>query len=257
MNVMDITALVLTHNEEANLERTLARLTWVPRVILLDSGSTDGTLSIASRYGNVRVLHRGFDSFAGQCNYGLSMVETEWVLSMDADYVLGVGFEDEVRSLVPTGAVAGYRAGFRYVVLGRGLRRCLYPARSVLYRRAAAVYEDDGHGHKVRLKGEVCEMVSRIDHDDRKPLGRWLVSQDKYAVQEAEKLAACSAAGLPLQDRLRRMIWPAPFAVMAYTLFAKGLIFDGWAGLYYGLQRGLAEALLSLRLMERLHSKER
>jgi hypothetical protein len=53
-----------------------------------------------------------------------------------------------------------------------------------------------------------------------------------------------------VQDRIRRQIIFAPALIFFYTLFGKGLIFDGWPGWYYVFQRTLAEVLLSLRLIE-------
>ena len=66
------TAVVLTFNEEDNLARTLDRLTWAPSVLVVDSGSTDATLTIAAAYPNTRVVTRPFDTFAGQCNFALT-----------------------------------------------------------------------------------------------------------------------------------------------------------------------------------------
>jgi hypothetical protein len=94
-------------------------------------------------------------------------------------------------------------------------------------------------------------MQTKIDHDDRKPLTRWLSSQDKYALLEAEKLAAADPAKLRLQDKLRFTCWLAVPASLVFTLLVKGTIWDGWRGWYYALQRVLAEMLLALRLIER------
>ena len=73
-----ITPLVLTFNEEANIGRTLARLTWAPRVVVVDSHSTDRTLEIVRGFPNVEVVQRAFDTFASQWNFGLKSVRTAW-----------------------------------------------------------------------------------------------------------------------------------------------------------------------------------
>ena len=86
MDVKTITPLVITYNEEANIARTLDRLGWANRVVVIDSGSTDETLSILQRYPMVETFWRPFDSFAAQLNFGLTKVDTEWVLALDADY---------------------------------------------------------------------------------------------------------------------------------------------------------------------------
>ena len=85
-----ITPVVLTYNEAANIGRVLARLTWADRVVVLDSFSTDETESIASGYPNVTFQQRRFDTHANQWNFGLreTGIGTPWVLALDADYVL-------------------------------------------------------------------------------------------------------------------------------------------------------------------------
>ncbi|MBP7950703.1 MAG: glycosyltransferase family 2 protein [Verrucomicrobiales bacterium] len=254
MELSEITPLVLTYNEEANIGRCLERLGWARRVVVIDSGSDDGTLRICAGFPNVEVIQRAFDSFAGQCNFGLLQVETSWVLSMDADYVVPVDFAEHL-ALLPQGAV-GYRFPFRYCIYGHPLRACLYPPRTILYRKGNAVYQDDGHGHRVVIEGTVISMDQRIDHDDRKPLSRWLSSQAKYAKLEADKLLATDGhSGWP--DRLRKMIWPAAPAAFLYTLLAKRMILDGWPGWHYALQRSYAELLLSLELLDRKLTKSK
>src|SRR5262249_34070739 len=102
MTLVDqITALVLTYNEEDNIGRTLAALRWVPRILVIDSGSDDRTLEIVGGFPQAEVVTRHFDSFAGQCNFGLSLVASPWVLSLDADYVLSEALAREIESLAP------------------------------------------------------------------------------------------------------------------------------------------------------------
>lgn len=248
MDLAAITPLLLTYNEEPNIARCLERLTWAKRVLVIDSGSTDRTLEICSDFPNVEVIHRRFESFAGQCNFGLTHITSEWVLSMDADYRVPTDFPEVASGL--NSSATGFRFPFRYCIHGRPLRASLYPPRTVLYRKSAASYENDGHGHRVRIEGSVIDIDRQIDHDDRKPLSRWLGSQTKYAEQEAEKLLAEDHAG-GWPDRLRRMIWPAAPAAFLYTLFAKRMILDGWPGWFYVLQRTYAELLLSLAMLEK------
>jgi hypothetical protein len=97
----------------------------------------------------------------------------------------------------------------------------------------------------------VKALRSTIDHDDRKPLSRWIASQDKYALLEAEKLLAADPASLRVQDRLRHTGWAAVPATLIYTLLVKGTLLDGWRGWFYTMQRVLAEMMLALRLLEK------
>ena len=95
------------------------------------SFSTDETLAVATGFPNVDVLQRRFDSFAGQYNFGLAHIRSEWVLSLDADYVLSDELCDEIANLSANDDVQGYSAKFRYCVWGKPLRASLYPPRKI------------------------------------------------------------------------------------------------------------------------------
>lgn len=248
-----ITPLILTYNEEPNIERTLSRLAWARDIVVIDSFSTDATLKICQRFPQVRVKQRVFDSHARQWTFGLceSSITTEWVLALDADYVLSDEFVAELVRLTPDAAgVVGYRAGFRYCVWGKPLRGTLYPPVTVLYRRERACYVQDGHTQRVMVEGEVRSLRGWIFHDDRKPLSRWLQGQDRYMQLEVKHIRQTPWKALRNTDRLRRLIVISPFVVFLYCLLIKGGVFDGRAGWYYALQRMLAETMLSLRLLE-------
>jgi len=246
-----ITPLILTFDEAPNIVRTLTRLSWARRIVVVDSGSTDATLDLLRGYPQVDVVQHPFSDFATQCNFGLTQIKTPWVLSLDADYELSEGLVDEIGALTDDASVAGYRARFVYRIYGRPLRATLYPPRIVLYRLDAARYHNEGHGHRVSVAGEVGALRHAIYHDDRKPLARWFASQQRYALEEACYLYAKAPAELTRADRLRRMAWPAPLGVLFYTLFAKGCILDGWPGWFYALQRLVAEALIALAVLDR------
>lgn len=248
----NITPLLITYDEAPNLGRTLPVLDWAKKIVVVDSGSTDGTLEMLGERRQVRVLHREFDSFARQCAFGLESgeVDTEWVLSLDADHVLTPELIEELGRIEPGPTVAGYRAGFTYCIHGRPLRGSLYPARIVLFRRSRGRYVDDGHGHHVEVEGEVGDLRGRILHDDRKSLSRWLEWQGRYARAEVEKLTTTAVSELSLPDRLRRYGVIAPFAVLFYCLFIKRGILDGRAGWHYAFQRMIAELILSLFLLD-------
>ena len=245
----DLTALVLTYDEKENIGRTLAALAWLEKVVVLDSFSTDGTVEIARCYPNVRLIQRRFDDHTSQWNHGLSAVDSLWVLSLDADYEVSPLLADEIRALEPADATAGYFARFEFRVFGHRLRASVYPPRTVLFRRDRARYVPDGHTQLLRAQGPVLPLHNVIHHDDRKPLARWLRSQDRYMVIESRHLLATPTRRLRRQDRLRLRLILAPAVLFLYLLFARGLLLDGWPGWYYVLQRTLAETLLALRLI--------
>lgn len=244
-----ITPVILTHDEGPNIGRTLSKLVWARRIVVVDSESTDSTREIVSRWHQAEIFRRPFTDFESQWNFGLSQVTSPWALSLDADYELSDELVRELRSLAPAPSTIGYRAEFIYRIHGRSLRGSLYPPRVVLFRRGAATYRQEGHTQQLTISGEVLPLRAKIYHDDRKPLARWVRSQRRYARDEADFLL--SRQELTAADRLRRMAWPAPMIVLLYTLLVKRCLFDGWPGWYYAMQRLIAETLLALELVDR------
>jgi len=245
-----ITPLVLTFNEEPNLARTLAQLTWARESVVLDSSSTDNTLSIAAKCPNARVLSRRFDSHLNQWTAGVAECRTKWVLALDADYVLSPELVDELKTWTPEPGVDAYFCRFRYCVQGRPLRGSLYPPRAVLFRKDRCRYVQDGHTQLLEIEGRSGWLKHVIYHDDRKPMHRWLGDQDRYAKLEVAKLSAAGDGPLSWPDRIRRNVVVAPVVVFFYLLLWKGLILDGWPGWIYVCQRLIAELILSARLAE-------
>lgn len=245
-------ALLITKNEDVNIGRVLDKLTWLEKVVIIDSYSTDSTIDIINGYPNVEIVYRKFDTFAGQCNYGLSLLDSNWVLSLDADYVLTDGFIAETIANInnPGGAVAFYTK-FEFLIFGRQLLSNNTTPRAVLFKKEAGSYFDDGHAHRLKIDGATGNYKSRILHDDRKSLSRWLSSQDGYSLRESEKLLDLNNPGRnSVLNKIRRTKILSPFFVFFYCLFVRGLIFSGWAGWYYTMQRTMVEMLFALRMIE-------
>lgn len=247
-----ITPLILTYNEAPNIGRTLESLSWARDIVVVDSFSDDETLEIAATFPNVRIFQRAFDSHRNQWEFGLreTGIETPWVLALDADYVVTSDAVAELKCLNPDTKLAGYQASFVYCINGHKLHSGIYPPVTVLYRREAASYAQDGHTQRVVIDGPVGALRSRFLHDDRKPLTRWLHSQTRYAELEAQKLLTTERDTLSFVDRLRLWSVILPPATLFYCLIVRGGIFDGWPGFYYAFQRTLAELILALYLID-------
>jgi glycosyltransferase involved in cell wall biosynthesis len=248
-----ITPLILTRDEEANIGRTLGQLAWAREVVVIDSLSTDSTQEIARQFSNVRIVSRAFDSHDAQWRFGVEQVKTPWVLTLDADYFVPADFVAELASLDPPNDVAGYESSFVYAVQGRPLRAALYPPRVVLLRCGAFEIWQDGHTQRVRVQSRVEGMRSKIVHDDRKDLRRFIGRQRDYMRKEAAKLRATSWGALPILGRIRKLRFIAPGATFVYVMFVKRAILDGRAGLQYATERFLAEAMLSIELFRGRH----
>ena len=107
----DITPVILTYNEAANIGRSLERLTWAGQVVIVDSGSTDDTLAIVARFPNVRIVQRPFDTHAQQWRFAVEEtgITSDWLLRLDADYMVEPALRDEMAALAPAPGDGGVR----------------------------------------------------------------------------------------------------------------------------------------------------
>lgn len=244
----EITPVLLTYNEAPNLRRVLGCLAWARDIVVVDSGSSDETLAIAKEFPQTRLFQRPFDTHCNQWQFAVEEtgIATPWILRLDADYILPAEFILELHGLDLT-IVDAYRVSFEYAIHSQLLRASLYPTNTVVLRRGHFVIWDDGHTERWKVTGPVGVMRARIVHDDWKSVDHWLISQSRYMRRELGKVTERPRG---LRDWLRRHPPLMLFAAFLYCLFGKGLILNGRAGIFYALQRSVAEAILSLMLLE-------
>lgn len=245
-----ITPYILTYNEEANIEKCLDALQWAKDVLVIDSFSDDRTLEIVAKFANTRVIQRAFDSHYLQHTFAIQQSSgSEWLLRLDADWIVTPELLSEIEDMEERSDVCGLRVSFLYSIYGEMTPISVYPPVIALFRRMGARYVQDGHTERLILSGNIVDARTKLIHEDKKSLDRYLLSQIKYSKLEIAKInSAATAKGF--KTKLRKIPGLAPLLVAVYLLIFRGGLFRGRASRHYILQRLIAELTISLRLLD-------
>lgn len=266
-----ISLVILTFNEEANLGRCLASVEWCDDVLVVDSGSTDGTLEVA-RAAGARVITRAFDTFAQQRNHAMvhGQVRHPWTLHLDADEAVPEALRDEMKDVARSCAPGFdvYRVPSRLILNGQWLRHAgMYPSYQVRFGRTAQLrFVDHGHGQReVQPASAVGTLHHPLDHYNfSKGANDWFARHLRYARQEARQAIATSGqdaslAGMLDRDATVRRRAVKQFAnhmparpllrfLHAYVL-RRGFL-DGAAGFRYALMLAVYQYFIDLNREE-------
>ncbi|MBI4479668.1 MAG: glycosyltransferase family 2 protein [Acidobacteria bacterium] len=225
---MQISAVIITLNEERNMDRALASLAAVAdEVIVVDSGSTDRTREIVERAG-ARFITHAWEGYAAQKNFAASQARHDWVLSLDADEALSPELTAELTRLKQSGP--GDAVGFTMPRLARFRGRWIrhsgwYPDPKLrLYDRRRGRWVGRYIHEHVEVNGPVRQLTADLHHFPGDSRQEQLRSVDHYTT-----LAAREA--LEDGERLilvKLLIFPAWKFVESYFL-RRGFL-DGLAG---------------------------
>lgn len=251
----DVTVVILTLDEEANLPYALASVKgWAREVIVVDSNSTDDTAQVAQSYSCTFVRH-AFESHAKQRNFALSLpMQSQWVFFLDADEWLTQELKDEISARIAEDPVEnGFFVKWRMIWMGKWIRRGYYPTWILrLFRRGTAACEERSVNEHLVVQGKTGFLENDFIHQDRKGVESWIRKHIHYAAKEAQeqlnrernRFAGEIDArfwGTQAQRKrwLRYRIWDRlplfgrPFIYFFYRLVIRGGFLDGREAFIY------------------------
>jgi len=192
---MKISAAIITFNEERNIARVIESLRCCDEIVVVDSGSTDRTVELATKLG-ARVIESGWRGFAGQKNYASDQCENDWILSLDADEALSEALEGEIWQIKKNGPeFDAYTMPRMAQYLGRWiLHSGWYPDRKVrLFDRRQAKWVGDVVHESVMVEGRTGHLDASILHFTCNSLSEHLKTMDRYTTLAAEQLVGQKA----------------------------------------------------------------
>jgi glycosyltransferase involved in cell wall biosynthesis len=192
---MLISIIILTHNEEANLPMTLVSLESLNAdIFIVDSGSTDNTVSIAEKAG-CYVVNRQWKTYSEQLNWAIENlpIKTQWVMRLDADERLTPELVKEIIQVLPNSStdVSGYQIKRRVYFMHRWIRHGGYYPTWLLriWRNGIGHCEERAMDeHIILSQGQVVNLCNDIVDENNKGLTFWVNKHNSYADREVRDL---------------------------------------------------------------------
>jgi glycosyltransferase involved in cell wall biosynthesis len=233
--VHKISATIVTLNEERNIARAIESLRCCDEIVVVDSGSHDGTVAMATKLG-ARVIEREWPGYAQQKNFAAEVAANDWILSLDADEALSEELEAAIWEIKRDGpAFDGYRMPRLAQYLRRWIRHSgWYPDRKVrLYDRRKARWVGDYVHESVSVEGRVGDLQGNLLHYTCESLSEHMKTLDRYTTLAARELAAAGRGGGA------RHLWLDPAWTFVRTYFVQGGFLDGFQGFAIAYMAGL------------------
>ena len=264
---MPVSFLVLTFNEEFNIERCLRSIAWSDDIVVVDSGSTDNTVEIATEFG-ATVINRAFDNFADQRNFGIDNCFSgdNWIFHIDADECVTEELAEELKLISQSDSDKVFRVASRIYFKNKWIRRSsMYPWYQVRFgRRNHLRFKMVGHGQRETVAAvEVDTLKFDLDHYSfSKGIDDWIEKHNRYSTDEA--LQVNSDRKIPIRwynlssndktvrhRELKRLSNRIPFRPGIRFLYnyviCRGFI-DGRAGYEYAKMMAMYQAMIDLKI---------
>ncbi|MBX9865653.1 MAG: glycosyltransferase family 2 protein [Burkholderiales bacterium] len=187
-----LSLVIISQNEEAALEQCLQScVSLVDEIVIIDSGSTDGTQAIALKY-KAHFIHQDWLGFGAQKNYAVTLAKHDWVLCLDADEYLTTELAIEISQELDNPRAKAYQLIRCNKFLGKFLRHGAgYPDCSIrLFNRQAANWSNDLVHEKVEVVSDCAVATLKHDylHNSGEDFMKYLHKQDRYTTTQALRM---------------------------------------------------------------------
>jgi glycosyltransferase involved in cell wall biosynthesis len=265
----NVSVLILTLNEEINLPKCLASVAWCDDIVVVDSFSTDKTVSIAEKFG-ARVVQRKLISWSEHQNWINQNIsfKHKWVYYSDADEVVTDDLRHEIMEIASgVSSYAAYRVRYKNFFLGKWLRFSGgYPIWVLRFFQPDAVRWERLVNPRPVVNGDIGRLSSHFHHYSfNKGFDSWFEKHNKYSRDEAiESLRSLRSGDWRFFDlfsfdsaRRRASLKELSFRLPArgifrfiYLYFLKLGFLDGAPGLHWSVLMSYYEYMIELKVME-------
>jgi glycosyltransferase involved in cell wall biosynthesis len=271
-----ISVLILTLNEEVNIEACIASLPWRDDICVIDSESSDATVQIAESLG-ARIVKHPFLNYSDQRNFGLALPgKYEWILCLDADERMTAELATEIELQIKNAQQQAtmFKVRRKDMLMGRWLRRSSgYPTWFPRLMRRGCVRVERDINEVYRTDGVTLNLKEHIIHYPlNKGIDWWFERHNRYSAMEAQVLSEkgpgnkISLVALFSRDPSRRrenakaLIYRVPgrpFLIFCYLYVFRLGFLDGRAGYHYACMRLAYELMIDAKIASHTSNGEK
>jgi glycosyltransferase involved in cell wall biosynthesis len=185
-----LSVIIITKNEILNLAACIRSVGFADEVVVVDSGSTDGTLELARGAGARLIEATDWPGFGPQKNRALDAATGDWVLSLDADEQVTPELAAEIERAMAQGTSQAFTVNRRSNFCGQYMKHSgWYPDRVLrLFRRGTARFSDDLVHERVIAQGEVGRLRGDLLHNSMPTIEMVIDKLDRYSTAGAQSL---------------------------------------------------------------------
>ena len=186
---LPLSVAVIALNAAPQIGAMLASVGFADEVVVVDSGSTDGTVAIAEAHG-AHVVQRDWMGFGRQKQFAVASARNEWVLCLDADERVTPSLERSIRAALSGGRFKAWRMARRNRFLGRWLSHGEgYPDWSLrLFHRGHASWSGDDVHETVLTTEQVGRLDGDLLHESAEDVATYVAKQNRYTTLQAEAM---------------------------------------------------------------------
>lgn len=243
-----LSVVIITLNEELRLPRTLDAVAWCDEIVVVDSGSSDRTVEICSRYPNCRVIERPFQGYGLQKRIAVAEANHDWVLSLDADEVADAELQAALRAEMARdlSGIAGFYLRRSLVFMGRPFShgRESRERHLRLFDRRLGNFNEASIHERVETDGDTSDLPGRLLHHSYRDLADYFDKFNRYTSLSATRMhEAGRTASIP------GIVCRGPWAFLQYYLI-NGNWRNGFPGLVWSMFGALYKTVRFLKLRE-------
>jgi glycosyltransferase involved in cell wall biosynthesis len=242
---MKISVVLITLNEEANIEQCLEKLLFADEIVIVDSSSTDNTVLIAEKYG-ARVVQHPFENYGLQKQFAVKLAKNKWVLSLDADEVLSDRLVEEIKTISFSDTINGYLLPRTHVFLNKIF---LYGSENKkpilrLFNKEKGNFTANKVHETIELDGRTMVLKNEMLH--------YTVSNFSVAIQKEIKYALLGGELFFEKNKkvgLLKLVFKLPFEFIRVYLFQQNL-FNGFEGFVWSAIKAIGSLVKYVKLWQ-------